>query len=421
VPTQETTGSSPEAEPTGAIQSASEMKAGDRVVYPKQGVCRVLGLESKEIAGQRLEFVSMSREEDNATILVPVPKVASIGLRKVADTVELADVFDLLASSFDDPELDWKVRHRLHGDLLAAGGILGVAEVLKALQGLANLRPLPQKERERYDMARHLLVAEVTVALGVPPATAEDFIDLALLPPPGTVRPASKPRRLAVVTPRPKPFARARPRAEGEEEEELGLEDELGFEEEEEEAVGPEVEGAEEHEGEAEEEAPKAAAPARAKKPTRAKAPAKPKAKTAAPASAAEAKPKAGAAKKAAPSGEETAPETIAAEEAKPKAKAAAAKKAAPATKEEAPKAGAVKKAAPAAEEATPKARAAKKAEPAAEAEGKPSRKGATTTKKAAPESGTAAARKASAKKAAPAAKAAPKGAAKKRKSGEEA
>ncbi|HEY0839186.1 MAG TPA: CarD family transcriptional regulator, partial [Vulgatibacter sp.] len=319
MPTQETTGSSPDTETTGAIQSASEMKAGDRVVYPKQGVCRVLGLESKEIAGQRLEFVSMAREEDNATILVPVPKVASIGLRKVADTTELADVFDLLASSFDDPELDWKVRHRLHGDLLSAGGILGVAEVLKALQGLANLRPLPQKERERYDTARHLLVAEVTVALGVPAATSEDFIDLALLPPPGTVRPARKPRRLAVVTPRPKPAIRGRARGEGEEfeeEEELGLEDELGFEEEE---AAPEEE-AEGAEGEAEEEeAPRAAAPARkAAKPKSAKPrAAKPRATKPKPDGEAKAE-KAAKAKARPPATEAAAGEGVAAEAAAP-------------------------------------------------------------------------------------------------------
>lgn len=368
--TQETTGNSPEAEPTGAIQSASEMKAGDRVVYPKQGVCRVLGLESKEIAGQRLEFVAMAREEDNATILVPVPKVASIGLRKVADTTELADVFDLLASSFDDPELDWKVRHRLHGDLLAAGGILGVAEVLKALQGLANLRPLPQKERERYDLARHLLVAEVTVALGVPPATAEDFIDFALLPPPGTVRPASKPRRLAVVTPRPKPVGRGRPRAEGEEleeEEELGLEEEMGFEEEE---PASEEEGAETTEGE-EEEAP---APAKAAKAPKEKA----------------AKPKAAKAPKA-----ETA--------AKPKGKAKAEEAGEEMPKARARKAAAGKTAEEAGETATPKKTPARKA--AAEKTETAAPKKAPT-RKAAPEAGASAARKATPKKPAkPAAK----------------
>jgi len=266
-PTQEESESlAPDA--AGTILSAEELREGDRVVYPKQGVCRVAGRQVKEIGGMKLEFVSLVREEDSASILVPVDKVPTVGLRKLADTAELGDVFDLLASSFDDPELDWKVRHRLHGDLLAAGGILGVAEVLKGLQALANIRPLPQKERERYDAARHLLVDEVAVALGVPHATAEDYIDLALIPPPGVVRPPSKPRRLATLPPKPKRPAPRRPVAE-EEELELGLDEELDLEEE---LPEEELEGEEAAEGEAPEEIEEEEAPAPAKKPRRAPA-----------------------------------------------------------------------------------------------------------------------------------------------------
>lgn len=276
-PTQEAENAPAEA---GVILSADELAAGDRVVYPKQGVCRVLGRQTTEVGGMKFEVVALAREEDNASILVPVPKVPTVGLRKLADSNELADVFDLLGSNFDDPELDWKVRHRMHGDLLAAGGILGVAEVLKALQALANMRPLPQKERERYDAARHLLVDELAVALGVSHATAEDYVDLALIPPPGVERRPSKPRRLATLPPKPKRPAPPR-RAGAEEEEgidELDLEDEdlLGDEElppDEEEAEAADEEGAEE---EAEEEAP---APAKkkpaAKKPAAKKAAAK--------------------------------------------------------------------------------------------------------------------------------------------------
>ena len=179
--------------PAGNIASSADLRPGDRVVYPKQGVYRITGLEQKDIAGQRLEFVKMSREEDGASVLVPLGKVATIGLRRVATADDIEGVFHYLGASYDDPELDWKVRHRDNVERLIAGGVLGVAEVVKGLHSLSRLRPLPAKERELYDSSRHLLVNEISVSLGVPEVIAEDYVDLALMPPAGVKLPLRPP------------------------------------------------------------------------------------------------------------------------------------------------------------------------------------------------------------------------------------
>jgi RNA polymerase-interacting CarD/CdnL/TRCF family regulator len=188
------------------------------VVYPNQGVCKIEGTEQKEIAGQLLELVRMTREEDGAAVMVPKGKVPAIGLRRVASAEQIEGVFHYLGASYEDPELDWKVRHRDNADRLIAGGVLGVAEVVKGLHSLSRLRPLPAKEREQYDGARHLLVNEVAVSLGVPPGLAEDFVDYALMPPTG-VKFQLKPPPKPVVLP-PHPYRRKRPV-----EEDLGLAD----------------------------------------------------------------------------------------------------------------------------------------------------------------------------------------------------
>jgi CarD family transcriptional regulator len=169
----------------GFISDAADLVPGVRVVYPNQGVCAVVGLEEKDIAGQKLQLVRMQREEDGAAVLVPRNKVPTIGLRRVATGGQIEGVFHYLAAQFADPELDWKIRHRDNADRLIAGGVLGLAEVVKGLFTLSRLRPLPAKEREQYDNARHLLVHEVAVALGVSAGLAEDYIDYALMPPVG--------------------------------------------------------------------------------------------------------------------------------------------------------------------------------------------------------------------------------------------
>jgi RNA polymerase-interacting CarD/CdnL/TRCF family regulator len=204
----------------GTIADAAELKTGDRVVYPNQGVCAVVGVEEKDIAGQKLQLVRMQREEDGAAVLVPKGKVPSIGLRRVATGAQMEGVFHYLAAQFDDPELDWKVRHRDNADRLIAGGVLGVAEVVKGLHSLSRIRPLPTKEREQYDNARHLLVHEIAVSLGVPAVLAEDYVDYALMPPAGVKFDLKPPPAPVLLPSRPK---KRRPVAE--EEDDLGLGD----------------------------------------------------------------------------------------------------------------------------------------------------------------------------------------------------
>ena len=331
----------------GTIASSSDLKAGDRVVYPKQGVYRVTGLEQKDIAGQRLEFVKMTREEDGASVLVPLGKVATIGLRRVASADDIAGVFHYLGASYDDPELDWKVRHRDNVERLIAGGVLGVAEVVKGLHSLSRLRPLPAKERELYDSSRHLLVNEISVSLGVPDVIAEDYVDYALMPPAGVKLPL-KPPPTPVELKGP-PWKRKKPVA-AEDDDDLGLADlgiDLGAIEGAGAADSEESEEGAESEKPADEEsetAPVAVAPAKAP-------PAPPKAAPApAPARAAKAAKKPPAAKVAAPV-KKPAPAKVAVPPKKvaPAKKAAPPKKPAPQAKKPAPK-----KAAPAKKPAKP-------------------------------------------------------------------
>ncbi len=160
-----------------------DLKVGDRVVYPNQGVCRVVGTTDMEIGGHKESFVKLSREDDNATVMVPKGRLEKVGLRRIADPTELKSVFAYLAAPVEGPELDWKVRHRTHGERMSEGGLMGLAQVVKGLTTLADLRPLPPKERELYDNARHLLVSEVAAAAQIADVSAEDAVDLALFPP----------------------------------------------------------------------------------------------------------------------------------------------------------------------------------------------------------------------------------------------
>lgn len=189
----------------------TSLSVGDRLVYPNQGLCSVTEIKTEEIAGQKLQFVSLVIIETGAKVKVPREKLEKNGVRRVSSAEDVKKVVDYLKSDSEKASLDWKKRARENTARLSEGGLLGLAEVVKGLQVLSELRPLPPKERELYNDARHLFVEELSAAMGVPPADAEDAFDILLFVP-GRDRPKRTAEEFAGL---------------GEEGDELGLDGDL--------------------------------------------------------------------------------------------------------------------------------------------------------------------------------------------------
>ncbi|MFO0594352.1 MAG: CarD family transcriptional regulator [Myxococcaceae bacterium] len=169
-------------------ETTSNLAVGDRLVYPNQGLCTVTEIKTEEIAGQKLTFVSLVIIETGAKVKVPREKLEKNGVRRVSTADDVKKVIDYLKSDSEKASLDWKKRARDNTARLSEGGLIGLAEVVKGLQVLSELRPLPPKEREQYNDARHLFVEELAAAMGVSAADAEDAFDILLFVP-GKERP----------------------------------------------------------------------------------------------------------------------------------------------------------------------------------------------------------------------------------------
>lgn len=170
------------------MSDTTSLSVGDRLVYPNQGLCTVTEIKTEEIAGQKLTFVSLVINETGARVKVPREKLEKNGVRRVSSADDVKKVIDYLKSDSEKASLDWKKRARDNTARLSEGGLIGLAEVVKGLQVLSELRPLPPKEREQYNDARHLFVEELAAAMGVTPADAEDAFDILLFVP-GKERP----------------------------------------------------------------------------------------------------------------------------------------------------------------------------------------------------------------------------------------
>ena len=143
-------------------------KVGDKAVYPGQGVGEVLGIEHKEIAGQRMGFYVLKILENSMKIMIPINKVGSVGLREVINSQEVAEVYSILktkASSADSTT--WNRRYREYLEKIKTGSVFEIAAVLRDLYLLKYDKDLSFGERKMLDTARSLLVRELAIARGV--------------------------------------------------------------------------------------------------------------------------------------------------------------------------------------------------------------------------------------------------------------
>ena len=75
---------------------------------------------------------------------------------------------------------DWKGRFQANSEKMRTGDIRAVAEVLKSLTMLNEVKPLSYRERKMLDRARFLLVSELAEASGKEADKIEIQIDSAL-------------------------------------------------------------------------------------------------------------------------------------------------------------------------------------------------------------------------------------------------
>jgi len=142
-------------------------KVGDKAVYPGQGVGEVLGIEHKEVAGQRQSFYVLRILENGMKIMIPINKVGSVGLREIIDEDTVKRVYTILRSK--DVSVDattWNRRYREYMEKIKTGSVFEIAEVLRDLYLLKSDKDLSFGERKMLDTARSLLIKELSLAKG---------------------------------------------------------------------------------------------------------------------------------------------------------------------------------------------------------------------------------------------------------------
>jgi CarD family transcriptional regulator len=138
---------------------------GDLAVYPAHGVGRIEAMESKDISGHKQSFYIMRILENDMIIMIPIHNVENVGLRQVIGREQIAEIYKILKKTDVCLETqNWNRRYREYMEKIKTGSIFEVAAVLRDLFLLKQDKELSFGERKMLDMARNLLVKEISVA-----------------------------------------------------------------------------------------------------------------------------------------------------------------------------------------------------------------------------------------------------------------
>ena len=89
-----------------------------QIVYPSQGVGKILEIFEKDFRGTVLLYYRIYIEASDMVVLVPVNKAEELGIRAVVTAEEAEKALNSLSDDFEPITSDWKLRYQMNLDLL---------------------------------------------------------------------------------------------------------------------------------------------------------------------------------------------------------------------------------------------------------------------------------------------------------------
>jgi CarD family transcriptional regulator len=153
-------------------------KIGDMAVYPSHGVGIIDAIERKNLSGKEQKFYILRLLSNGMTIMIPTDNVEQVGLRGIVASREISKVYKILKEKTAPSDSQtWNRRYREYMEKIRTGSAFEVAEVLRDLLLLRIGKDLSFGERRMLDMAKGLLVKELSIAQKSPEDRIEKHIE----------------------------------------------------------------------------------------------------------------------------------------------------------------------------------------------------------------------------------------------------
>ncbi len=150
---------------------------GERVVYPSHGVGEIVAIESNDLFGPGAKVYVLELIQTPRRVTIATDKAEKGALRPIVSTEEAQRII----TSLKEPPpaskaVPWTKRQRILNDKLASCCLQDVADVVRELYHLKNIKDLSFSQRRLFDTGISLIVQELSISLKRSPEEIEEEI-----------------------------------------------------------------------------------------------------------------------------------------------------------------------------------------------------------------------------------------------------
>ncbi|WP_018388414.1 CarD family transcriptional regulator [Ancylobacter sp. FA202] len=156
-------------------------KTGEHIVYPSHGVGRIVAIEDQEVAGFKLELFVIHFEKDKMTLRVPVPKIVSVGMRKLSEPAVMKKALETLKGRARVKRTMWSRRAQEYEAKINSGDLVAISEVVRDLYRSDAQPEQSYSERQLYEAALDRMARELAAVDNLTETEAIKLIEQNLL------------------------------------------------------------------------------------------------------------------------------------------------------------------------------------------------------------------------------------------------
>jgi CarD family transcriptional regulator len=154
-----------------------EFAEGDNVVYPHHGAGVVIKKASRDLMGEKRDYLTIKILHNDMTVMVPCDNAHRAGLRRVIDEEQVRRVIEVLTGEVSEMPKNWNRRFKYNREKIKTGDVYELAEVVRNLAIREWEKGLSTGEKQMYTRAKKILASEFMYALDKDEDGAEEYID----------------------------------------------------------------------------------------------------------------------------------------------------------------------------------------------------------------------------------------------------